>query len=457
MELNGKRVLVYGTGKSGIGAADLLTAKGAVPVLFDEKKADAAAVGKKLENPEKAEFLLGADLLTEEVIRGLDLAVMSPGVPLDIPNVERFRKAGIPVIGEVELAYLAGRGTVYAITGTNGKTTTTSLLGKIMSDYDPNTFIVGNIGTAWTTVAAKTDDSSRIVAEISSFQLETADTFHAHVSSILNITEDHLNRHHTMEEYTRVKELVTLHQDRNDFCVLNYEDARLRAFGEALEDRTQVVWFSSARPVEGGMWLQDGDIMTDLNGIGKLIGVKEAKIIGVHNYENIMAAAAMAVCAGIPVENIRASIRDFTAVPHRIEFVREVGGVIYYNDSKGTNPDAAIKGIEAMERPTLLIGGGYDKGSDYKPWIRAFGGKVKYLVLEGATREAIREAALSCGFPEDRIIMRETMDEALTFCIENAEPGDAVLLSPACASWGEFENYECRGEAFKARVAGIKD
>ncbi len=326
-----------------------------------------------------------------------------------------------------------------------------------MSDYDPNTFIVGNIGTAWTTVAAKTDDSSRIVAEISSFQLETADTFHAHVSSILNITEDHLNRHHTMEEYTRVKELVTLHQDRNDFCVLNYEDARLRAFGEALEDRTQVVWFSSARPVEGGMWLQDGDIMTDLNGIGKLIGVKEAKIIGVHNYENIMAAAAMAVCAGIPVENIRASIRDFTAVPHRIEFVREVGGVIYYNDSKGTNPDAAIKGIEAMERPTLLIGGGYDKGSDYKPWIRAFGGKVKYLVLEGATREAIREAALSCGFPEDRIIMRETMDEALTFCIENAEPGDAVLLSPACASWGEFENYECRGEAFKARVAGIKD
>ena len=457
MELKGKRVLVYGTGKSGIGAADLLAEKGAVPVLFDEKKADEAAVRSKMKAPDRAEYLLGADLLTDEVISGIDLAVMSPGVPLDIPNVGKFRAAGVPVIGEVELAYIAGKGTVYAITGTNGKTTTTSLLGKIMSDYDPDTFVVGNIGTAWTTVAAETDEDSRIVAEISSFQLETTESFHAHVSAILNITEDHLNRHHTMEEYTRVKELVTLHQDQNDYCILNYEDERLRDFGESIKERTNVVWFSSRRPVKGGMWYENGAIWSDLQEIGKLIDVKEAKIIGLHNYENIMAAAAMAVCAGIPVENIRASIRAFTAVPHRIEFVREVRGVIYYNDSKGTNPDAAIKGIEAMERPTLLIGGGYDKGSDYRPWIMAFGGKVKYLVLEGATREAIREAALSCGFPEDRIVMRETMEEAMTFCIENAEPGDAVLLSPACASWGEFDNYECRGEAFKARVAGIAD
>ena len=457
MELKGKRILVYGTGKSGIGAADLLAEMGAVPILFDEKTVGEETVRSKLQNPGKAEYLLGAEKLTEGILKTIDMAVMSPGVPLDIPNVTKFRGAGIPVIGEVELAYLAGRGTVYAITGTNGKTTTTSLLGKIMSDYDPDTFIVGNIGTAWTTVAALTKDSSRIVAEISSFQLETADTFHAHVSSILNITEDHLNRHHTMEEYTRVKELVTLHQDENDFCVLNYEDERLRSFGETLKNRTNVVWFSSRQPVQNGLWLEDGSIFTDLNGIGKLIGVKEAKIIGVHNYENIMAAAGMAICAGIPADSIRTSIRTFTAVPHRIEFVREVRGVIYYNDSKGTNPDAAIKGIEAMERPTLLIGGGYDKGSDYRPWIRAFGGKVKYLVLEGATREAIRKAALSCGFPEDRIIMRETMEEAMTFCIGHAEPGDAVLLSPACASWGEFDNYECRGEAFKERVAGIAD
>ena len=457
MELKDKKVLVYGTGKSGIGAADLLAAKGALPVLFDEKKADETTVRAKLRDPDRAEYLLGAEYLTDEVIEGIDLVVMSPGVPLDIPNVEKFKSAGIPVIGEVELAYIAGKGTVYAITGTNGKTTTTSLLGKIMSDFDPDTFVVGNIGTAWTSVAADTDEQSRIVAEISSFQLETADSFHAHVSAILNITEDHLNRHHTMEEYTRVKELVTLHEDREDYCILNYEDARLREFGESIKDRTNVVWFSSRRKVPEGMWYEDGAIYMDLAEKGKLIDVKEAKIIGLHNYENIMAAACMAVCAGIPTENIRASIRSFTAVPHRIEYVREVKGVIYYNDSKGTNPDAAIKGIEAMERPTLLIGGGYDKGSDYRPWIEAFGGKVKYLVLEGATREAIREAALSCGFPEERIVMRETMEEAMTFCIENAEPGDAVLLSPACASWGEFDNYECRGEAFKARVAGIAD
>ena len=455
MEWTAKRVLVYGTGKSGIGAADLLAAKGAVPVLFDEKAVPEEQVRAKLKEPEKAEYLLGAEKLTDEEIRRTDLVVMSPGVPLDITNVGRFRAAGIPVTGELELAYMAGKGTVCAITGTNGKTTTTSLLGKIMADYDPDTFVVGNIGTAWTGVAMETKETSHIIAEVSSFQLETIRTFHAHVSAILNITEDHLNRHHTMEEYIRVKELVTEHQDKSDFCVLNYEDEVLRAFGESIADRTNVIWFSSRRKMPGGLWYEDGAIYADLHGIGKLIGVREASIIGIHNYENIMAAAAMAICSGIPVENIRESIRQFKAVPHRIEFVREVNGVVYYNDSKGTNPDAAIKGIEAMERPTLLIGGGYDKGSDYRPWIEAFGGRVKYLVLEGATREAIRAAALSCGFPEDRIVMRETMEEAMTFCIENAESGDAVLLSPACASWGEFDNYEQRGEAFKARVAGI--
>ena len=457
MDLKGKRVLVYGTGRSGIGAADLIAANGALPVLFDEKKADEAAIRAKLKMPEKAAFLLGNETLTDEEIQKTDLVVMSPGVPLDIPNVERFREASVKVIGEVELAYMTGKGTVYAITGTNGKTTTTSLLGKIMADDDPDTFVVGNIGTAWAGVAMDTDEHSRIVAEMSSFQLETVDTFHAHVSAILNITEDHLNRHHTMEEYIRVKEMITNRQDMSDYCILNYEDPVLRAFGETIREKTNVVYFSSRREIPGGIWYKDGAVFTDLQGVGHLIDVKEAKIIGVHNYENIMAAAAMALCAGIPADHVRESIRTFTAVPHRIEYVREVHGVVYYNDSKGTNPDAAIKGIEAMERPTLLIGGGYDKGSDYTPWIRAFGGRVKYLVLEGATREAIREAALSCGFPEEKIVMRRTMDEALTFCIEHAEAGDAVLLSPACASWGEFDNYEQRGEVFKARVAGIPD
>ena len=453
MDLKGKKAFVYGTGRSGTGAADLLAAEGAVPVLYDEKERDPEEIRKQLADPGKCLFAFGT--LTDEMLRGVDLAVLSPGVPTDVPNVLRIREAGIPVIGEVELAYLAGSGRVLAITGTNGKTTTTSLLGEIMKAVNPETFVVGNIGTAYTSVAEETTDRSDIVAEISSFQLETTDTFHPAVSAILNITEDHLNRHHTMEEYARVKERITLRQGREDFCILNYEDAMLRAFGESVSDKLQVIWFSSARKVPGGIYLDGDTIVTDFGEKGPVVRTDEVNLLGVHNYENIMAAVAMAQCAGVPMASIRETVKAFTAVAHRIEFVREVHGVSYYNDSKGTNPDAAIRGIRAMVRPTLLIGGGYDKGSDYTPWIEAFDGKVKYFVLEGKTRFDIREAALKCGFPEEKIVMCGTMDEAMEFCIGHAEDGDAVLLSPACASWGEFDNYEQRGEAFKARVRRI--
>ncbi len=455
MELEGRKILVYGTGKSGIGAADLLAVKGAFPLLYDEKAdRSEAEVRGMLHSPEKCSFVFGE--LPDETIGGLDGAVLSPGVPLENEGVRRLLAAGVSCIGEVELAYLSGRGKVYAITGTNGKTTTTALLGSIFAAHTADSYTVGNIGIPYTSVAAKTDDDSMIALEVSSFQLETIDTFHPHGSAILNITEDHLNRHHTMEEYARVKELVTKNQDRNDFTVLNYEDERLREFGQEIAERTQVVWFSSARKVPGGIWLEDGKLVADLPcKKGEVLAVSELQIIGTHNYENAMAAIAMALMAGIPEETVVRASRAFTAVPHRIEFVREVNGVRYYNDSKGTNPDAAIKGIKAMAWPTLLIGGGYDKGSDYKPWIQAFDGKVRYLVLEGVTAEAIRADALACGFPEEKIVMRKTMAEALAFCIENAREGEAVLLSPACASWGEFKNYEQRGETFKEIVRGI--
>ena len=448
-------VLIYGAGKSGIGTADLACACGAFPLIYDEKASlSGEELKKKLADPDRVTFAFGP--LQEQILSGIDLCVMSPGVPTDIPNVDRIRAAGIPVIGEVELAYRVSRGTLYAITGTNGKTTTTSLLGKIMADHDADTFVVGNIGTPFTSVAAKTDDASSIVAEISSFQLETMDTFHPHISAILNITEDHLNRHHTMEEYIRVKESITRRQTPEDFCILNYEDEVLRDFGNSLGGSVKVIWFSSAREVPGGIFLRGEEIIADFAPVnGPLMSVNEAQIIGVHNYENIMAAAAMALCAGIAPFEVCASVRAFRAVPHRIEFIREKDGVVWYNDSKGTNPDAAIKGILAMSRPTFLIGGGYDKGSDYKPWIRVFGDRVKCFVLEGATREDIRAAALSCGFPEEKIVMTENMEEAMAYCAAHAEAGDAVLLSPACASWGEFKNYEERGDRFRDYVNAL--
>ena len=318
-----------------------------------------------------------------------------------------------------------------------------------MRDYCPSVFVVGNIGTPYTEEALKMREDSVTVAEISSFQLETIDTFAPEVSAILNITEDHLNRHHTMEEYIRVKERIAENQTAANVCVLNYEDEVLRRFGEDLTPK--VIYFSSARRLEEGIFLEEGKIILRLDGTEEVVvDVQDLKLLGLHNYENVMAAVAMGYSAGVPLESIRKSICAFTAVEHRIEYVTEKNGVAYYNDSKGTNPDAAIKGIQAMNRPTLLIGGGYDKESSYDEWISAFDGKVRYLVLIGQTREKIAEAAHRLGFQDT--ILADSLEEAVQICAEKARPGDAVLLSPACASWGQFDNYEQRGRKFKEYV-----
>ena len=449
-----KRVLVFGSGRSGIAACDLLCGAGSPVLIFDENEnASAEDIIAKVKVPEMVECLIGN--IAEDDIKDIDEAVISPGIPLDKPSVVMLREHGVKIIGELELAYRNSKGRLFAITGTNGKTTTTALLGEIVKDHYGSGFVVGNIGIPYTTIAAETGDDSVTVAEVSSFQLETVDTFRADVSAILNITEDHLDRHHTMDEYIRVKELIINNQTKEDHCILNYNDPVLKEFGDSIVDRVDVIWFSSREKIPGGIYLDGDIIVSEIGEKTAVIDVNEMKIIGLHNYENAMAATAMAIAGGIPVESIRKTLRRFTAVPHRIEYVREVNGVIYYNDSKATNPDAAIKGIEAMTRPTFLIGGGYDKGSDYAPWIKAFGGRVKKLVLEGKTAEDIRNAALSLGFPEDRIVMTENMTEALVYCAENAAAGDAVLLSPACASWGEFVNYEQRGETFKEFVRDL--
>ncbi len=451
MQLKDKTVLVFGTGISGIGSADLLEKVKAKPILYDgnEKLTD-EEVRAKLPAGSNAQIVIGT--LDEQLLKRLDLAVLSPGVPTDIPPVNQIRDAGVPIWGEIELAYENSRGDVLAITGTNGKTTTTTLVGEIMKRHQKSVYVVGNIGNPYTEVALETTDASVAVAEISSFQLETIDQFHPKVSAITNITPDHLNRHHTMEEYIRVKECITKNQTAEDTCVLNYEDEELRRFGKTLG--TKVIFFSSARELEQGIYLKEGKI--EYKNAGKvtvICSVGELKLPGLHNYENVMTAVAMTLAYGVPLEEIQEVIRAFTAVEHRIEYVAEKNGVVYYNDSKGTNPDAAIRGIRAMDRPTVLIGGGYDKDSSYEEWIQAFDGKVKYLVLVGQTKEKIAKAAKKCGF--DHILMAETFEEAFALCVEKAQPGDAVLLSPACASWGMFPNYEVRGKVFKELVHAL--
>ena len=451
MDWTKKTVLVVGTGISGIAATELLLKNGSRVILFDgNQELDVAALKEK--NPQLTEVEIILGILKEEDLKRIDLAVLSPGVPTDLPMVEQIREKEIPIWGEIELAYQFTKGAVVAITGTNGKTTTTALTGEIMANYFPDVKVVGNIGIPYTSVAADTTDETVTVAEISSFQLETIHEFHPKVTAILNITPDHLNRHHTMECYIETKESITRNQTKDEVCVLNYEDEELRKFGETLH--CTPLYFSSARKLENGLFYEEGAIYYAKDGQSeKVINVDELNILGLHNYENAMAATGMALTMGVPLEKIRESLKNFQAVEHRIEYVTEWNGIRFYNDSKGTNPDAAIKGIQAMNRPTYLIGGGYDKQSTYDEWIESFDGKVKKLVLIGQTREKIAECAKKHGFTQ--IELCDSLEEAIDVCCKDAKSGDAVLLSPACASWGMFKNYEERGRIFKEYVRNL--
>ena len=453
MKIEEQKVLVVGTGISGIAAAELLQSKNVDTVLFDgNKELDVNKLYEKAPKLKDMPIILGE--LTEEQMHEFGVAVLSPGVPTDLPMVERLRAQNVAIWGEIELAYYFGKGRLIAITGTNGKTTTTALTGAIMKNYYKDVRIVGNIGIPYTSEAATMTDDTVTVAEISSFQLETIHDFCPEVSAILNITEDHLNRHHTMECYIKTKEDITRNQTKDQVCVLNYEDEVLRSFGESAP--AKVVYFSSHRKLDNGFYLEGEDIYYAVDGQRThVINVNELNLLGRHNYENVMAACAMSVNFGVPMDKIVEVLKTFQAVEHRIEYVTEKRGVKFYNDSKGTNPDAAIQGIRAMNRPTFLIGGGYDKQSEYDEWIEAFDGKVKKLVLIGQTAEKIENCAHRHGFMDT--VRKDTFEEAIQYCYDNAKSGDAVLLSPACASWGMFPNYEERGRIFKEYVRNLEE
>lgn len=448
MNLKDKRVLVFGAAKSGVSATGLLQKQGAYVILYDgNSKLKPEDFQDKIDIHHNFQAIFGE--LPEELPETISLLVISPGIAIDHPLVSKISSLGIPVWGEIELAYRCSRGRIIGITGTNGKTTTTTLVGEIMKTFFPEVYVVGNIGNPYTDIALEATEQSVSVIELSSFQLETIHEFKPDVSAILNITPDHLDRHHTMDNYIHMKENVAKNQTMNEACVLNYEDPELRAMADRLH--TRVIFFSSARVLEEGLYLTGEDIYYAAGGEKQLVcNVNELRVLGKHSYENVMAGVGIAITMGVPMELIHKAITSFNAVEHRIEYVETIKGVTYYNDSKGTNPDASIKAVQAMKSSTLLIGGGYDKHNEFDEWIEAFEGKVKYLVLLGQTREKIAEAAIRHGFTN--IIMVDTLKDAVRVCAEKAEDGDAVLLSPACASWGMFENYEQRGRLFKEYV-----
>ena len=445
-----KKVIVCGMARSGISAAKLLASVGADVTLQDMKPMDVLIKLHDIEAYKKAGIKIFAGANPNEIIDSFDYAVLSPGVPCDLPFIKKAESSGVKVISEVELAYTLTECPVCAITGTNGKTTTTTLTGMLLNKKYKNTAVVGNIGVAYSEKVKSLKADDFVCAEISSFQLETSDTFRPHIAAVLNITPDHLNRHKTMDNYVSVKEKIFMKQNKDDFTILNKNDE----YCVKMADKTKgkVFFFSSAEKLDEGIYLDEDNIHIKWNGLDEdVINIHELRILGTHNYENVMAAVACAVCAGVDMESIREVLKEFNGVEHRIEYCGTFDGVDYYNDSKGTNPDASIRAVLAMRKPIVLIGGGYDKDSSYDEWVKLFDGRVKKLILIGATAGKIAECCDRYGFKDYEFA--DTFKKCIEKCKASAEEGDCVLLSPACASWGMFEDYEHRGRMFKEMVA----
>ena len=441
-------IMVAGAGRSGLNAVRLLQKAGFTPVLYDENaKLDKAALIEKLEG-NACEIILGE--LKEEDARRMQMCASSPGIPLTRPFVKVLSEAGVPIISEIALAYHFHKGRLIAVTGTNGKTTTTALVGHILRGFMDKVFVLGNIGHAWSDEALDTTDDSITVVEMSSFQMESLPMVDPEVSIITNITPDHLDRHGSMENYVDIKMKVTLSQKENEYLVLNRESAWM----DRVVSRTkaQILWFSSVRELKEGCFLRDGEIILRWKDEPEevICDTADLHLIGKFNYENVMGAVLITKAAGVPLEVIRKQVLSFTAVPHRMEYVCTKDGVDYYNDSKGTNVDSTVKALEIMTKPTVLIAGGFDKGADYSEMVEKFKGTVKYLVLMGETAKAIAACTDKiCPVPYCFV---GSMEEAVKAAEEKAEPGDTVLLSPACASWDMYPNFEVRGEHFKRLV-----
>jgi UDP-N-acetylmuramoylalanine--D-glutamate ligase len=452
MELNGKRVLVVGLGKSGVASALFMKARGARVTVSDTKSGD------ELRN--EIPVLLDHGITVEtgghgdRTFRGQDLIVVSPGVPVDAPPLVQARTLGEAVIGEIELAAQFLPGPIVAITGSNGKTTTTTLTGEIMTAGGFPVLVGGNIGTPAISLADRAKPDTVVVLEISSFQLETVRTFRPKVAVVLNVTPDHLDRHRTFEIYTDAKARIFENQQQDDFAVLNADDPTCVAM--AGRTRAQVFWFSRLKEVQQGAWVKDGAIVfRDKTGQRELLQVSDIPLKGAHNLENVLAAACAGVLMGCTPEKIRQAVHDFKAVEHRLEFVATIGGVDYYNDSKATNVDATIKALESFPANILLILGGKDKGSDYTVLNDLLRQRVKRVYTIGAAADKIEGQIVSSKGGGPEVVHAETLENAIRKAHASAQPGDVVLLAPACASFDQFKSYEHRGKVFKEIVHSL--
>ena len=449
IDLAGKRVLVVGLARTGMVASVFAAAYGASVTATDEKPE--SELGEAAARLRAAEVKLELGRHTPATFLEQDLIVLSPGVPARLPALELARARGIPVWSEIELAWRLLRGKLVAITGSNGKTTTTALVAHILKTAGIPTLVGGNIGVPLLSLVESSADSSVTVAEISSFQLEAIEAFRPEIGVLLNLTPDHLDRHASFEDYARAKMRLFENQLDRDAAVLNADDPEVT---RRMPSRPHVFWFSRQKRVAEGTFLRDGQIFFRAEGAEiPLARRDQIPLRGEHNVENVLAACAAAYLAGAEPAAISSGVQTFRGVEHRLEFVAETGGVAFYNDSKATNVDAALKAIEAFPGPLIVILGGKDKGSPYMPLREALRGRARMAILIGAAAEKIA-ADIGDAVPIERA---STLDRAVRLAMERARPGDVVLLAPACSSFDQFVNYEQRGRVFKELVAKLEN
>lgn len=452
-----KKILVVGMARSGLAAARYLLRQGAVLVVNDSKsQEDLKGICQELESMGDVRFILGRNPNTDEV-QDIDMAVVSPGVPLDLDYIMAIKMNRKKVISEIELAYQAGLKKnirFVGITGTNGKTTTTSLVGEIFKAQGVETYVVGNIGNPAIEAVEMAGDGAVLVTELSSFQLESIDMFSPTASTVLNLTEDHLNRHHTMENYAKAKARIFENQVDVTVCILNYDDPITRSMAE--DCHADVVFFSRKDKFERGIYLDDDNNIIVNNEIEEIALLKadQLSLPGGHNLENCMAAIGLTLALGVEIEVLVKVLKTFKAVEHRLEYVDTVKGVKYVNDSKGTNPDSTIKAVQSYNDPIILIAGGYDKGSDFNELFEIAKDYVRSVVILGQTGDLIEDTARKHGFTD--LYRVNDLKEAVEKSAQIAKEKDIVLLSPACASWGMYNNYEERGREFKNLVADLE-
>lgn len=453
-----KTALVVGMAKSGVASAILLYKKG-YNVIINDLKSDIPGLSESLK---KIKYVNRLGVAPEALLDGIDLMVISPVIPIFRPFVKEAIARGIEVIGEIELGYrYSNRGARFVcIGGTNGKTTTTTLTGEIFTEYHKrigtgNAYVLGNIGVPITAHALDTKAGDTVVAETASLQLESIVDFRCNAAGLLNITEDHINRFGSMEAYIAAKMRMFENQTEEDFAALNADDPIVAN----AKTRARKLFFSRKKEVEEGVFVRNGKIIFRMDGKEtELIPADELGIIGAHNLENALCAVCLSLAMGVPADIVSSVLRSFKGVEHRIEYTRCYHGVTFYNDSKGTNPESTIKAVEAMKQPTiLLLGvGNYDKQSDYRPVFRCFNGRVKACIVNGSNTEAIMKAAADEGYTAIHACMGG-LEEMILDALDIAESGDAVLLSPACASWGMFTDYEERGRIFKQIVNSLEE